>query len=347
MLFSFGSNGNGQLGIGHEEDTHVPTRCISTSVFPETGPPKSLVAGGNHTLVLFPGGRLYSSGLNTYGQCGLPISMGTSFSKFQRVPPPPDGGCWDHVSAGWEFSILVSTTGAIFACGSGTKGELGLGDNVTSCELTRMEPFLTGAAMIALSSGMAHSIAVMDNGEVWGWGAGRKGQLGHPMEKTVGIPRCVQMGYAVAAAGCGREFTFVMSATGARHAMLGGKGRFRLEEDTPEQGEMRGWRQVGAAWGSVLVLKADGTVKGWGRNDKGQLPPKGLQGVQEMAVGSEHGLAVVGGKVVTWGWGEHGNCGLDRSQNGGDVIGGVHVVEVHGTAKRVWAGCATSWAWTE
>jgi len=347
MLLSFGSNGNGQLGIGHEEDTHIPTGCISTSDFAETGPPKSLVAGGNHTLVLFPGGSLYSSGLNTHGQCGLPVSSGKSFSRFQRVPPPPDGGSWDLVSAGWEFSILVSTTGAIFVCGFGSKGELGLGANITSCELTRMEPIAAAARIIAVSSGMAHSIAVMDNGEVWGWGAGRKGQLGHPMEKAIGAPRRVQVGFAVAAARCGREFTLAVSATGARHAMLGGTGRFGLAEDTPEQGELLGWRHVGAAWGSVLVLMADDTVKGWGRRDKGQLPPEGLGGVQELAVGSEHGLGVVGGKVVTWGWGEHGNCGRDRSQGSGDVVGGVHAVEVDGAVKKVWAGCATSWVWTE
>ena len=347
MLLSFGSNGNGQLGIGHEEDTHAPTKCIPMSVFPETGQPKSLAAGGNHTLVLFPCGSLYASGLNTHGQCGLPISTGKSLSKFQQVPPPPDGGRWDLISAGWEFSILVSTTGAIFVCGSGSKGELGLGDNITSCELTRMEPFSAETTIVAVSSGMAHSIALTENGELWGWGAGRQGQLGHPVGKTVGVPRRVQMGYAVAAARCGREFTFAVSATGARHTMLGGNGRFGLVEGTPVQGELLQWRNIGASWGSVLVLMADGTVKGWGRKDKGQLPSEGLHGVQDMAVGSEHGLAVVRGKVATWGWGEHGNCGLDRSQNGGDVIGDVHLVEVAGTVKRVWAGCATSWVWTE
>ncbi|KAI5841203.1 hypothetical protein BZA05DRAFT_413549, partial [Tricharina praecox] len=258
----------GLLGIGHEKSP-CTTRCISTSVFPETGPHKSLVAGGNHTLRVPPsqpdgavGITSQLAGSSRY-LCRLRVRYSLAVRDQRRAWPGRQSRAWHTRSPSWTTA----------RCGDGCRQE--------------------GAAWTS-------------NGEDCRYTALRAD------------------GYAVAAAGCGR----------ARHAMLGGKGRFRLEEDTPEQGEMRGWRQVGAAWGSVLVLKADGTVKGWGRNDKGQLPPKGLQGVQEMAVGSEHGLAVVGGKVVTWGWGEHGNCGLDRSQNGGDVIGGVHVVEVHGTAKR-------------
>src|SRR4051794_5515435 len=85
MLLAFGSNGNGQLGLGHREDTHLPTRCIIPDEFPSISPPKCIAAGGNHTFILFPCGRLFVTGSNAYGQCGLPLTVGSLFSTFYKV----------------------------------------------------------------------------------------------------------------------------------------------------------------------------------------------------------------------------------------------------------------------
>jgi protein ATS1 len=69
--------------------------------------------------------------------------------------------------------------------------------------------------------------------------------------------------------------------------------------------------------------------------------------VRELAVGSEHVLALVdGGKVVAFGWGEHGNCGPVADKRG-DVKGRYIEIPVPGEEGSevvgVGAGCATSW----
>jgi alpha-tubulin suppressor-like RCC1 family protein len=53
----------------------------------------------------------------------------------------------------------------------------------------------------------------------------------------------------------------------------------------------------------ALVLKADGTVVAWGRNDEGQCNvPTGLGGVVQVSAGSMHSVAVkADGKIVGWG----------------------------------------------
>ncbi|KAA8911557.1 regulator of chromosome condensation 1/beta-lactamase-inhibitor protein II [Sphaerosporella brunnea] len=358
VLKSFGSNGNGQLGLGHEEDTHIPTRCVVPTDFPANSPPKCIVAGGNHTLVLFPCGRLFATGLNNYGQCGISPATAHKFDTFHEVPAPPpeDGGTWELVSAGWEFSVLVSTTGKIYVCGFGGKGELGLGaQSTTITDLQAISKFTT-EKIVQIASGMAHTLVVLSSGEVWGWGTARKGQLGvlSPAEKMLTTPRRIQIDFPVARAVCGREFSFVVDHTGERHCMLGVNGRFGLLEQTPKAGELRGYKRVGAAWGSVLVLMADGSLVAWGRDDRGQLPPAGLESVHDLAVGSEHALAVAGGQLVCWGWGEHGNCGKPRSQDGGDVRGEVFAVDAAAAGREsnsrlaaIGAGCATSWVWVE
>lgn len=53
----------------------------------------------------------------------------------------------------------------------------------------------------------------------------------------------------------------------------------------------------------ALVLKADGTVVAWGRNDQGQCNvPAGLGGVVQVSAGSMHSVAIkADGKIVGWG----------------------------------------------
>jgi protein ATS1 len=350
MLYSFGSNSNGQLSLGHDEDTHIPMRCLAPAELP-AAPPKQIVAGGNHTLVLFSCGRLFATGSNTHGQCGISRSVGTSFSAFQEVPSPPNEteGRWMLVSAGWDFSILVSESGEIYSCGFGSKGELGAGLSIKSTQLKKIDEFVE-PRIAFLSSGMAHTLAVLESGEVYGWGAARKGQLGDPVEKVVYTPRRVKLDFAAAAAACGREFSFVISENGDRHAVLGENGRYSISSESPRQGDLRGWKKVGACWGSIVVLLQDGSLKAWGRNDKGQVPPR-IDGIKDIAIGSEHGLALTARKgrtrAIAWGWGEHGNCGKHRSDGGGDVVGEVFEVDIPEvvTLQAVGAGCATSWLW--
>lgn len=353
MLFALGSNGSGQLSLGHAEDTHVPTQCRVPEQFPAVCP-KRIVAGGSHTFVLFATGELLATGDNTHGQCGISTNTGTSFHTFRRVPLPEGDSSagWNLVAAGWEFSILVSSSGAVYCCGQGHKGELGQGNAASVSPPQRLEAF-SHASIVSISSGMAHSVAVLSNGEAWGWGAGRKGQLGIPAEATVSRPRLIQSSHGVAEAVCGRECTFLISQNGGEHTVLG-PDRYGLKTSTPLQGELQGWVHVGASWNGLYVLLKNGTVKAWGRNDRGQLPPAGLEAVHSLAVGSEHALALVKSegkvKLYAWGWGEHGNCGRSREEaGGGDVIGELFRIKVDGgdPTGLLGAGCATSWIWAE
>lgn len=347
---AFGSNGNGQLSIGHDDDTHIPTTCIIPESCPTTQPVK-IVAGGNHTLVLYPCGTVLASGLNTNGQCGIRVDEGPkSFSSFRVVPAPlEEDAKWVDISAGWEFSVFVSSTGNVYTCGLGNKGELGQGSTVTVLhELRKLESFPPATCRItSISSGMAHTLAVLDNGDVYGWGAGRKGQLGEPVQAVVPSPRRIDLSFPAATAACGREFGFVVSRDGSRHQVLGGE-KYNVKGSQPAQGALKGCTSVQASWGGVCVLLGDGSITAWGRNDKGQLPHPGLREVEQMAIGSEHGLAILKGsegKLVAWGWGEHGNCGRSKDVNGGDVIGEDFEVSYSGTGRPVGvgAGCATSW----
>ena len=114
-----------------------------------------------------------------------------------------------------------------------------------------------------------------------------------------------------------------------------------MNENLPSN--IAGWQHIVASWGNLYVLKDDGILKSWGRNDHGQLKPQDLPLVKAVFAGSEHVLAqdAADDKIFAWGWGEHGNCGTSVCASG-DVKTGWNEVQSPMNAKVLGAGCATS-----
>lgn len=323
--------------------------------------------------------------------------------RFRRVilPDTVSGSTVErfrHISAAWEGSMLVgsvrrdisgSTTTAptqgehfedrIFVLGSSPRGELGLGAGFPSSVRpgTTIPSFPPpNTEITALASGMAHSVAVLSNGDVYGWGAARKGQLGDLVKsaKIVWAPVKIEgIPFFARGATCGREFTVVFGEKGkGEFTVLGEKGNRWGVLDVPAQlGGGRPFVDIGASWHGVYVhvqtavLKSDGEdgrdspgsgsdtgpgpLVAWGRNDRGQLPPLDLPPVARLAVGSEHVVALLeNGSVAAFGWGEHGNCG-PVTDSMGNVFGLYQLVSLPESVTAgekvvgVGAGCATSW----
>ncbi|KAL4880465.1 regulator of chromosome condensation 1/beta-lactamase-inhibitor protein II [Aspergillus karnatakaensis] len=386
-LYAFGSNGSGQLGIGHNEDVSMPMRCIfeddpipsselSEAEFqkPVAAQVSKIAAGGNHTLLLLDDGRVYAAGERSDGRCGevkVQNDNGTSGNRFRRISIQDAQSKtvfqrFKDVSATWEATMLVAALGdredgdteskmdKVFVLGSGAKGELGLGPGVqnavakTPVEIPDFPPQDT--EVIAIASGMGHTVAVLSNGGVYGWGASRKGQLGDGLvgEKIVWRPTRIDgIGFPVTLATCGREFT-ALSGNNEKgeFVVLGSIGdRWGVLSNSPRGEDVKAYLSINASWHGVYVHQKDLSLLAWGRDDRGQLPPTEVKGVKEVAVGSEHVVTLLeDGRVAAWGWGEHGNCGpeTDRQGNVRDVAACIPVpegVEVNG----VGAGCATSW----
>lgn len=415
-LFAFGSNGSGQLGIGHEEDVSTPTQCLFEQSEPSQGSQISTIqntnladeseiitiaAGGNHTLLLTTSGSIYAAGCNEDGRCGPHGATKTPkepesdnngnilcFRRMILSDPVSDTEVskFKHVSATWEGTIAVAsvprrssndvvngydsdTEDRVFVFGSSPKGELGLGsDNPTPVPGTCIPSFPpTGLRITALASGMAHSAAVLSNGDVYGWGGARKGQLGKENREAriAYSPVRICVPFFAEAVACGREFTVVsgrgrfvvLGDGGNRWGILGIPESLSLQGDG--QGEECGGRRgaifyrytgIAASWHGVYVHAAPGlgrvkpsttdaqtdsdsdlvggSIVAWGRNDRGQLPPPDLPTPAKLAVGSEHAIALLGdGRVAAFGWGEHGNCGPGTDSQG-NVSGTYNVISL-------------------
>lgn len=361
-FYSFGSNGSGQLGIGHNLDVSVPKEVLfQTSPSAQELP--LVRAGGNHTLLLFPSGALLWSGDNSSGACGPTGNSESIIPSFRPMSIAnssleADGRKISLCGATWESSTIVTKdvsgkSSQVYTFGLGNKGELGLGELIfrtTSPQLIKDFP-PAGTEVLDIASSVSHTVVVLSNGDVYGWGNGRKGQLGLP-ESIIHAPRKIEdIDFKVVRAVCGREFTYLLSGPNEGKHKVIGSNKWNVISDAPL--EMRNWKDIGASWGSILVLQSNGKLLSWGRHDHGQLAPTGLPDLTEIAVGSEHVLACSSsGDVLAWGWGEHGNCGPDTT--GGDVKDRFNIVassqilnQVGSKVTKLGAGCATSWIWTE
>ena len=354
-VFAFGSNGSGQLGILTSDDTSSPEKCHIGDKEIVDGVPLKIAAGGNHSLILFSSGSIYSAGRHD----GNKIKSGEStrflpISRFQQSDG--SGTVTPRIklcSATWSASLFLTTDNLLYTCGIGDKGELGQGRLATQIDRPTLLPdlakILTNETNIVdLASGVHHTVLVLSNGEVYGWGNGRKGQLGEPAD-IVWQPRKIEgLEFKVVRAACGREFTYLVGdPDDGRHIVLGAD-RWEIKTRAPKN--VPDWTDIGASWGSIFLLDEPGKIVSWGRNDHGQLTPLNLPAIMQMAVGSEHVIALsYDGSVMTWGWGEHGNCGPNIDKHG-DVKpnwNNVFLPAAHHktSVKGIGAGCATSWIW--
>ncbi len=148
------------------------------------------------------------------------------------------------ISGGGQFACALLYGGRIKCWGQNTDGQLGLGDTSTrGSNPSQMGPALpavdlgTGRTARAVSAGISHACAILDDGSVKCWGANANGQLGlgdsAPRGKTANT-----MGDALPTVALGSGRTAV---------------------------------QISAGNGHTCAILDDGSVKCWGANGAGQL----------------------------------------------------------------------------
>ena len=346
-LYAFGSNGSGQLGIGHKDDVSIPEQC--QYLCDDKGKPTKVVASGNATFLLLSDGRVCRTGAQEASSAtdfSTDPSFSAMFREIELTKKHPANLC----SASWTVSIVATLENEIYVSGKGGKGELGLGPNWTATadyvKIVQFPP--KGTTVVDICSSVSHTVVILSNGEAHGWGNGRKGQLGEP-SGIVWAPRKIEgLNFNAVRVVCGREFTlFAGEPLGGKFAIFG-SDKWGVKSQAPRT--IGCWKDIGASWGSIFVLSKEGSLHSWGRDDHGQLAPTNLPQINSMAIGSEHVVVLLeAGKVMCWGWGEHGNCGESAYTPAWaeGVCNSIQTADsrVPACVYGVGAGCATSFFW--
>ncbi len=133
-LWSWGYNGNGQLGDGTKTDKSTPVRVqqkTEEGAFVDNRTKwKAVAAGGGHTVGLAEDGTLWSWGYNGNGQLGDGTTAYKSTpvrvqQKTEAEPFEDNMTKWESVSAGEDHTVGIAEDGTLWSWGKNEFGQLG------------------------------------------------------------------------------------------------------------------------------------------------------------------------------------------------------------------------------
>ncbi|CAI9560252.1 unnamed protein product, partial [Staurois parvus] len=173
QVFAFGQNCSNCLGTGDNQSTMVPRRLDVICGKKITG---ISYGSGPHVLVCTEDGELYAWGHNGYNQLGngntvqgtVPVHIGTELIPKKVV----------QVACGSHHSLVLSLDGEVYAWGYNNCGQIGTGTTTNQQIPRKVSAQLQSKAVVAVAAGPTCSMAITDNGQVYGWGYNGTGQLG-------------------------------------------------------------------------------------------------------------------------------------------------------------------------
>lgn len=255
---------------------------------------KDIAAGYFHSLFLLSDGTVFACGQNDTGQLGIGNKNDQTTPQLVQFPK---GVVVVEMAAGFSHSLALTKDKEVYAWGSNTSGQLGIGNN----EQGRPKPDQDKPVkipnfdkVVAIAAGGVHSMAVKGatDKELYTWGANFSGNAPSG-----------QLGLG--------DFTIVLKTS-------------------PTSTGFKGVTAIAAGSFYSLALK-DEKVYAWGNNDEGQL---GLNDKDKrnkptvipdfgpavnIAAGGIHSLAIIkktGETTRVWVWGSNGEGQLGHGNIG-------------------------------
>ena len=161
-VWIWGSNENGQLGLGDSTSEHTnPEKIIGLSDIIQ------IASERNHTLALSRDGIVYAWGNNENGQIG-------NNSTDVQLSPVAVLENVIQIAAGRGFSLALDSDGKVWSWGMDDRGQLGNGS-----EGATLIPTVIGLDdVVLIEAGSQHALAVDMYGAVYAWGANSGGKSG-------------------------------------------------------------------------------------------------------------------------------------------------------------------------
>jgi alpha-tubulin suppressor-like RCC1 family protein len=286
-----------------------------------------VVAGEIHNCALTSGGRVFCWGTGGAGQLGYGRRLGSAV-------PVAVSGLIDAVSvaAGGRHSCAVRRGGAVQCWGGNSHGELGDGrfDEPSSVPVDVVG--ITNA--VSVTTGFAHSCAVLQTGTVQCWGFGRWGSLGTGNTTNSAVPLPVVGITDAVSVSAGYLHTCAALRSGAVQCWglneWGQLGNGTMSGDAVtvpvSVSGIVNAVSVAAGYAHSCALLNSGAVQCWGESSRGQLgfggvesdrtpmlTPVQVSGIAtavSVSVGDIHSCAVLdNGALQCWGFGSYGQLG--------------------------------------
>ena len=274
-VWTCGQNSCGELGLSDA----TQRKSFTKAEFLEGHNVVGIGAGNEHSVFMTSDGRVFVSGYNDNGQCGVgttnQVRSPTLVSSLQG-----EEIAQVHVYNGCEHTLLVTKEGKLMAFGYNYRGQLGLG-NTSSEHAPRPVRTLLSRRVITAACSYHHSMVLCSDGAVFSFGRNEFGQLGHGDTIDKKTPHQVpNLPNGIISLSCGQFHSVLLTSAGQVYScgkndygQLGLEGvevakYFTLVTLVPETESIV---QIYCGYYHTLFLSQNGVVYGCGRNDHGQL----------------------------------------------------------------------------
>jgi len=192
-------------------------------------------------------------------------------------------GQWRQLSAGSSHVLALDDEGVLWSWGSNAYGQIGdgteLGDNWATVAGARVQPtrVFSDRKWASMDAGGQFSLAIREDGLLYGWGYNANGQLGNGTLTNVNLPVAVSGDATWTAVSAGGSHSLGIRGDGTLWGW-GSNGYGQLGRPVggnytaPVQiGGDSDWKAVAASAGGTFALKNDGSLWSCGYNWDGQL----------------------------------------------------------------------------
>lgn len=319
FMYSWGSNGQGQLGSNNRTYRSSPVQVDNEEW-------TVISCAGNGVAAIKADGTLWTWGYNARGQLG-------QNDRVTRSSPTQVGSLmdWSSVSATMYAGacVAVRTDGSLWTWGPNPTGQLGQGDETDRSSPTQVGGLLTWAKV---SGGTRAGAAIKTDNSLWIWGNNGNGQLG---QGTTGVPikSPVQITGSWSSVALGDNGEHAIRTNGALFAWgFPGQGQLGtnsyVQFTSPVQiGSLLDWSFVSAnGTGLRAALKTDNTLWVWGYNGtNGSLglgsagsgtnrsSPTQLGSAEWSQVSASYQMGGIKTNKTLWTWGRNGDGQLGLS----------------------------------
>ncbi|XP_021843295.1 PH, RCC1 and FYVE domains-containing protein 1 [Spinacia oleracea] len=352
--------------FGNKIDSLLP-KALESAVVLDV---QNIACGGRHAALVTKQGEIFSWGEETGGRLGHGVDADVSHPKLIDALNTTN---IELVACGEHHTCAVTLSGELYTWGDGAFnfGLLGHGNDVSHWVPKRVNGPLEGIHVSYISCGPWHTAVVTSAGQLFTFGDGTFGVLGHGDRKSVSMPREVDSlkGLRTVRAACGVWHTaavveVMVGSSGSSNCSSGklftwgdgDKGRLghgdkeaklvptcvaALVEPT--------FCQVACGHSITVALTTSGHVYTMGSPVYGQLGnphsdgklPTRVEGkilkcfVEEIACGAYHVAALTSRtEVYTWGKGANGRLGHGDTEdrNGPTLVGALKDKQVRSIA---------------
>jgi len=297
----------------------------------------SISSGKDHTCVIVNNGSVACWGKGSSGQ------LGNGATSDKTAPTLTSslgvGRTAIALSSGEKHTCAILDNGFVSCWGDGTQGRLGNGGTSSLSMPTLTSTLGVGRTAVAISSGVQHTCAILDNGSVSCWGSGSHGKLGNGGQLDKLTPTQISslgVGRTAVAISSGNDHTCAILDNGSVSCWgldgFGSLGNGGMSSYSPtltsSLGNGRTAVAISSGYYHTCAVLDNGSVSCWGYGSGGILGNGWTSdrtiptltsslGLGRSAIGISTGASLTcvildNGSTSCWGengWGQQGNGG--------------------------------------